>query len=298
MQGLLNINKPAGVTSRRVVDVVAKVAGTKQVGHAGTLDPLATGVLVVCMGWTTRLVPLIQQQHKEYRAEFLLGQTSDTDDITGQITAQFVTAPPSRETILEQLPRFVGRITQTPPSFSAVLVGGRRAYKLARRGKAVAVPPREVDVYRMELLRYEFPRLEVVIECGSGTYIRSIARDLGQLLGCGAVMSGLVRTRIGGFQLQSAVPLSDVTPTSIAERLCPASMATAHLTQRICTSEDLDHLRCGRSIACVPGESLPLETEIALLSPTSELAALAIFNPTERRLQPRQVYCVPRLPNS
>jgi len=297
MFGLLNINKPAGVTSRHVVDVVTKAAGTKQVGHAGTLDPLATGVLVQCVGWTTRLVPLVQQQHKEYRATFLLGCTSDTDDVTGKVVENAVDAVPARSDIAELLPRFVGRITQVPPSFSAVLVGGRRAYKLARRGKKVAVPSREVDVYRIELLAYEFPRLELAIECGSGTYIRAIGRDIGIALGCGAVMSDLVRTRIGEFCIETALPLAELWPATIAENLLPPVTAVAHLPKRICTSADLIELVFGRSVFCAESESFPSDTDIALLGPNGDLAALALFKPDERRLKPRQVF-LPREANT
>src|SRR5665213_3403164 len=143
--GLLNINKPSGMTSRRVVDIVARLAGTKRVGHAGTLDPLATGVLVVCLGWATRLVSYVQDRPKTYSARFLLGRRSDTDDVTGEVVETPVIEVPSRSQVEELLQTFVGTIQQVPPQFSAVHVDGVRAHKMARKGKAVNIEPRPVE---------------------------------------------------------------------------------------------------------------------------------------------------------
>ena len=150
--GLFNIWKPTGLTSRFVVDKVGTALGTSRVGHAGTLDPLATGVLVMCAGQASRLVPFIQQQSKEYVAVFQLGCTSDTDDVTGIVEENLAAVKPTREQILNLLPEFTGRIEQVPPDYSAVRVRGRRAHQLARRGKNLKIPARLVDVYRLELV--------------------------------------------------------------------------------------------------------------------------------------------------
>jgi tRNA pseudouridine55 synthase len=207
LDGFLNLDKPAGLTSRDVVDRVCRIVDTKRVGHAGTLDPLATGVLVVAIGKATRLVEYVQAQRKTYRAGFLLGRTSDTDDIEGTVVVREGVDPPTRNAVAETLQQFVGRIEQTPPKFSAVKLAGKRAYKLARLGKAVEIKPRPVEVFSIDIEEYAFPKLRLTIECGSGTYIRSIARDLGDLLGVGGLMESLERTAIGTFKIEDAVTL-------------------------------------------------------------------------------------------
>src|SRR5262245_20231915 len=161
MTGLLNINKPCGMSSRRVVDIVARQYSVDRVGHAGTLDPLASGVLIVCVGWATRLVPWIQDRTKTYRARFRLGCRSNTDDSTGELTETAGVTCPTQADVASALTTFLGTIRQVPPQFSAVHVAGRRAHDLARRGKAVALEPRLVRIHRLELLRFEYPDLDV-----------------------------------------------------------------------------------------------------------------------------------------
>lgn len=287
--GLLNLDKPAGITSRRVVDRVAAAVKPAKAGHAGTLDPLATGVLIVCVGRATRLIEYVQQLPKSYSARFLLGKSSDTDDVTGDLADVPVDVPPARDVVETALRSFVGRIDQVPPAFSAVHVEGKRAYKLARKGDQVELPPREVDVYRLQLLRYEYPDLDVEIDCGSGTYVRALGRDLGEVLGCGAVMSRLTRTAIGPFTLDAAVQLDDVSPASVAALLRPAADAVAHLRQHRCSEDDLQSLRHGRRIAA--GRYFPRGEPVAILSPSGELAAIAEPADDGATLAPRQVFC-------
>ncbi len=217
--GLININKPTGKTSldvtHRVSWLLKQLAGPKDTksGHCGTLDPLATGVLVLCLGQATRLVPLIHEYPKRYRGQFLLGRTTDTDDITGE-TLQEVdlgSKPPIACEDLERwLPEFRGKIQQVPPDFSAVRVNGRRAYKLARRGEAVVIEPREVQILDLQLTSFELPYFELDITCGTGTYIRSIGRDLGTHLGCGATMTQLERVSVGPFSVEHGISLDDL----------------------------------------------------------------------------------------
>jgi tRNA pseudouridine55 synthase len=206
----LNIDKPPGITSRDVVNRVVKIVGSKRVGHAGTLDPLATGVLVVAVNRATRLVEYVQQQGKVYSADFRLGQTSDTDDIEGNIQDQVVETAPTRTQVEEALRRQVGEIEQLPPTFSALKIKGKAAYQLARQGVEVHLAPRTVRVDSIDLLSYEYPRLSVQIACGSGTYIRSIARDVGRELGTGGLMSRLRRTQIGLFRADQASPIDQI----------------------------------------------------------------------------------------
>ncbi|HJZ54556.1 MAG TPA: tRNA pseudouridine(55) synthase TruB, partial [Gemmataceae bacterium] len=186
MNGLLVIDKPGGMTSRDVVNRVQKWFPRKtKIGHTGTLDPLATGVLVVCVGAATRLADFVQGMGKTYASRFRLGTTSTTDDADGEVTANPAAVPPSCEQIDAAIPAFLGNIEQVPPAFSALKVAGERAHDLARQGKDVALAARTVRIGAIRVLGYEWPWLDVEIDCGKGTYIRSIARDLGTKLGCG-----------------------------------------------------------------------------------------------------------------
>lgn len=281
MIGLLNIDKPAGLTSRDVVDAVSRRLKVRRVGHAGTLDPMATGVLIVAIGAATRLVGCLQEQSKEYRAEFLLGRRSDTDDVTGQVVDVPGERLPDLEAIAAALKAFVGRISQVPPTYSAVHVGGERAYAKARRSEDFTLAPREVVVQEIEILACAPPRLELRIACGSGTYIRSIGRDLGNVLGCGAVMSSLVRTRIGSFTLEDAAALESLT----VDDLRPPLAAVSHWPRQTCSPEDVVAIRQGRTIPRrTPGEPM-----VALVNDRDELIALATGDPANQRLHPHLV---------
>lgn len=257
-------------------------------GHAGTLDPLATGVLVVCVGRATRLIPFVQEQRKTYRARFLLGRVSDTDDVAGRVRPVADLPPVPRSRIEMLLPEFVGRIEQVPPRFSAVHVEGRRAYEWARAGRPVALPPRKVDVYRIDLTGYEFPEFELEIECGSGTYIRAIGRDLGERLGCGAVMSELVRTRIGLFSLETAVELAQLDAEGIAAALLPAAMAVADWPRVEVAASDAAALSHGRPIRRKRG--MPAAERYAVVDADGQLICLAEAPANTDLLRPTQVF--------
>lgn len=290
MFGLLNINKPEGITSRKVVDHVQRLVKPAKAGHAGTLDPLATGILVVCVGPATRLIPLIQEQRKTYRGKFELGRRSDTDDITGQVTAVPEAREVSKAKIAEALPAFLGEIEQVPPQFSAVHIGGKRAYTLARAGEIVAIAPRTVHVHRIELLSYAWPLLELEIECGSGTYIRSIGRDLGEALGCGAIMYELVRTRIGPFDLAGAVSLDDLDSGTLPEKLLSPRLAAADLPMYSANEAECRRLKQGKRIAVKESAIFRTMERIAVVTESQDLAALAEFDAETREIVPRQVF--------
>jgi tRNA pseudouridine55 synthase len=290
LAGLLNLNKPAGMTSRQAVDIVSRLAATGRVGHAGTLDPLAQGVLVLCLGWTTRLVSCIQEQRKVYHAEFLLGRTSDTDDTTGTVLERAVPMPPERGAIEAALRPFVGRVLQVPPRHSAVHVAGRRAYHLARQGLPVELAPRAVDIFRLELIACEYPRLVLDIECGSGTYVRAIGRDLGEILGCGAVMSNLERRAIGAFHIESSVSPEDLTTGNLHDFLLPPLAAVSHRPQYRCSPAELALIRNGRPIAVESLESGQEPAFVAVVDPAGRLAALAEYQNDHKLLRPRQVF--------
>ena len=221
--GVLNIFKPAGCTSRDIVNRVQRVFGRQvRVGHAGTLDPMATGVLLVCIGRATKLMPVIHEFCKSYQADFTLGRSSDTDDATGNIKVWNVEEIPSLTQTQQYLKTQVGEIMQTPPAYSAVKLQGRRAYAMARKGEVIEISPRAIEIFDIEILDYQYPKLSLKIRCGSGTYIRSIARDLGVALGTGGLMHGLARTRIGPFQLGNSLAI-DSWEEAIANGADPLS---------------------------------------------------------------------------
>ncbi len=295
--GLLNVNKPEGVTSRDVVNVVQKLFKKVKVGHAGTLDPLASGVLLIAIGPATRLVSRLQAGAKEYRARFCLGATSDTDDVTGNVQPVVDACPVTRHELESRLPEFIGEISQVPPLFSAVHVEGKRAYDLARSGKVMTLTPRTVVVRRIEILSFEYPTVELSIECGSGTYIRSIGRDLGERLGCGAIMTALVRTRIGPFELEEAVELNQITAASLPTHLIPPHSALGEMPRYACSPTEAETLLKGQPID-ISESSLrqPLlktsaaPVEVALVSSTDELYGIAEFDPSLGRLKPQMMF--------
>jgi tRNA pseudouridine55 synthase len=229
VSGVIPVAKPVGVTSRRVVDVVARALGTRSVGHAGTLDPLATGVVVVCVGHATKLVDYVHELPKHYAGSFLLGQWSPSDDLETTVEKESAPVRPSRAEIEAALPAFRGAILQRPCDYSAVHVGGQRAYRVARQGRPVELAAKPVQIDRLEITGYEWPRLGLAIECSSGTFVRAIGRDLAAALGTRAVMESLVRTAVGLFTLGQSLALDDVTADSARAALLSPGAAVPHL---------------------------------------------------------------------
>lgn len=230
MDGILCVNKPEGFTSFDVIAKMRGIARCKKIGHGGTLDPMATGVLPLYFGAATRAVDMVPGQKKEYRATFLLGQTTDTLDRTGTLLE---TRPVrvGRAEVLALLPRFTGEQEQLPPMYSAVSVGGRRLYDLARQGIEVERKPRRITVEELELLDGEGDSYTLRILCSKGTYVRSLVSDLGEALGCGAVLTDLVRTRSGPYTLKDCITLEEAQAKreELASLLLPVETAFAHL---------------------------------------------------------------------
>ena len=248
MLGLLNIHKPYDITSRDVVNRVQTLVRPHKAGHAGTLDPLATGVLVVCVGAATRLIECVQTRPKSYVATFLLGRESETEDVEAPVV-QLVNPPvPHRDEIVGKLPQFCGEILQRPPAYSAIKVRGRRAYALARRGEIVELQPRPITIHRLEILHYEYPELTLAVECGSGTYVRSLGRDLAAALGTAAVMSALVRTAIGSFTIEQACPFDQLTAETLATCLLPPIRAIDHFPSLTLSPEQVEDMAHGRTV--------------------------------------------------
>lgn len=249
MDGFLNVSKPSGCTSRDVVNRIQRLVRPDKVGHAGTLDPLAEGVLVVAIGQATKLIEKIQQTTKVYRGAFLLGHSSDTEDVEGEVVELPYALAPSESELSQACRQMCGENSQLPPQYSALKVGGKRAYDLARRGIKAELKPRVVRIDSCELLRYEYPEFELKIVCGSGTYVRSIGRDIAASLGSAAVMSALTRTAVGPFHLDEAIDLESIDEKKLATSLAPIAIAVADLVRLELTAEEVVLLGHGRQIS-------------------------------------------------
>ncbi len=253
MEGLINLHKPAGPTSHDMVDLLRRLTRRRRVGHGGTLDPLAEGVLPIAIGRrATRMLPFLQQETKTYRAEILLGVSTTTYDAAGEVTARRPPPPLFRPQVEEALRRFQGEIEQVPPPFSAVRLGGVRLYRRARAGEQVSPPPRTVRIERLTLLSWTPPRLQVEVECGGGTYIRSLAHDLGEALDCGACLAALVRLRVGPFLLEEAVTPADLAAAAAQGRLqaflLPLDLPVRHWPAVHLDATQAGHLLHGRPL--------------------------------------------------
>lgn len=288
--GFVNVNKPAGITSRDAVNRVQRLVRPAKVGHAGTLDPLATGVLVVAIGQATRLIEYVQQMRKQYRATFLLGRSSDTEDIDGSVL-ELPDAPiPKREEIEAAAAELVGEIMQRPPAYSAVKIGGRRAYELARAGAAVELAARPVTVYRLTVLEYAYPRLVLDVECSGGTYVRTLGRELAERCGTSAVMSALARTAVGVFRLDEAVDVETLTAETLTASLRPPTLALGNFPQHTVSPEEQTRLLNGLPIECKTAAQHGVTVQA--LDEGGNLVAL--LNPDGIRLRPERVFCVGR----
>lgn len=248
-QGLLNLNKPSGITSRAAVDRVRRAAGRVKAGHAGTLDPLASGVLVVGVGSATRLLEYVQQMPKLYTATFLLGRSSPTEDIEGEVTELDHPPVPSRSQLDRAAQTLTGWIQQRPPAYSALKVQGRRAYELARQGQTPQLAARRVLIHEIVVQGYDYPELRLRIACGSGTYVRSLGRDLAASLGTAAVMSSLERTAVGGFRVEEALPLDRLDPASWTAHLLPPLRAVEMLPKLELSDAEIARIRNGQCVA-------------------------------------------------
>lgn len=219
--GLIVVDKPVGLSSMGVVRRVRRAAGGCKTGHAGTLDPLATGVVICCLGKATKCVETLMGQSKVYETVIDLTAFTTTDDLEGERLEVEVADPPTPEQVQAVLRRFLGRIEQTPPAYSAVHIHGQRAYKLARRGETVDMPTKMVRIDAIEVLGYVWPRLTLRVTCGRGTYIRSLGRDIGESLGTGGHLASLRRTAVGGYTLALAHPIERFESPITQEDLLP-----------------------------------------------------------------------------
>jgi tRNA pseudouridine55 synthase len=250
--GILNVNKPTGWTSHDVVARVRRLAGQRRVGHAGTLDPLADGVLAVLLGRATLLADIVQAGAKEYRARVTLGSATTTDDAEGEVVETAPLPDFSDSDLDEALTRFKGEIQQVPPAFSAIKVDGRRAYSVARKGGAVSLEARSVTVYALHLVERSDRDLVLDVTCSKGTYVRALARDLAHSLGTVGHLSALTRTRVGPFDLGDALTLEQVAEQGVAAVLLPPDAALPDAPEYCATAEEARLLHNGRAVE-VPG---------------------------------------------
>ncbi|HET6518643.1 MAG TPA: tRNA pseudouridine(55) synthase TruB [Geminicoccaceae bacterium] len=257
IHGWLALDKPRGLTSSRVVEEVRRITGAAKAGHAGTLDPLATGVLAVAFGEATKTVAHVMAASKHYRFTLRFGEERDTDDAEGAVTATSALRPTAAE-IEAALPAFVGEVEQVPPAYAAVKVDGERAYDLARRGEAVALAPRRVRIDELRLLAMPDPdRAEFEMVCGQGAYVRAVARDLGRGLGCLAHVEALRRTRVGPFRSEDAVSLEAlarlVEDDALPQALVSMAAALDDLPAFALTEPQATRLRAGQRVRIAPG---------------------------------------------
>lgn len=271
--GLLIVDKPVGPTSHSVVNLVRKGTQIRKVGHAGTLDPRASGVLVLCLGAATRLSEYLSTSIKCYEATVRFGSSTRTFDADGEVTRRTGLSPDLKQ-ILGLLPQFLGEIDQVPPPYSAIKIRGRKAYEMARAGETVDLGPRKVVIHRLEAKDYKAPDLSLVVECSAGTYIRSLAHDLGERLGTGAHLTGLRRTKAGPFTLHDAVPLPKLEVAFITgkweQHIRPAADALPGLPEVHVDAPGAERLRFGHRI--------PREADAAgmakAIGPDGELIAI------------------------
>jgi tRNA pseudouridine55 synthase len=296
LSGILNIDKPPDVTSHDVVDAVRRVAGQRKVGHAGTLDPLATGVLLVCLGQATRVAEYLMASPKRYRATIVLGTTTDTYDAEGETLTTGGRIDWSREEIAAALDTFVGHTWQVPPMYSALKRDGQPLYKLARQGKTVEREPRQIEIDEILLLSWTPPSLVAEIACSSGTYVRSLAHDLGQHLGGGAYLAALVRLSSGQFGLEEATSLERIEEAFEHGQedlyLLPVDEPLLHWPAMILGTSDAQRIMQGQAVPGQPpaaggeGEG----TLCRAYGPDGDFLAIVTYEPTTARWWPKKVF--------
>jgi tRNA pseudouridine55 synthase len=294
MDGILNINKATGMTSHDVVAKIRKLLKQKRVGHAGTLDPAASGVLPICIGHGTRVAEYLSESGKAYRAEIRFGIVTDTYDVEGSILRTSDTSELSLTHIEELLPQFMGAQMQMPPLYSAIKLQGQPAYKRMRAGEEITLEARPIEIYALHIVAWQAPLLTLDIECSKGTYIRSLAYDLGEQLGCGAHLAGLIRTRSGPFTLEKSSSLEQLADIieqgTLPTHIFPADYAIQQYPAL--------HLDEETSMRVLHGNTF--HADMPALQPESDLAriydskgyflAIAHWDEEEQMWQPKKVF--------
>ena len=294
ISGVLVVDKPVGMTSHDVVQVIRNGTGLRRAGHTGTLDPRASGVLVILVGPAVRLSEYVSASDKRYQAIIRLGSTTDTFDVEGKFTRSNQPVNVTEAQFEEVLQSFIGEIEQTPPPYSAVKVQGRKAYEMARQGEEVDLTPRKIQVHHLEVLEWAPPEVVVDVHCSSGTYVRSLANDLGEKLGCGAYLVGLRRTKSGRFSLRDATPLRKLQEAFTAgnwyQFLIPAAEALGDWPAVELSPDEVEAVRHGHRVKVKEGNT---EAKVRGVSTQGELVALMEIATAEdgsSEWQPRKVF--------
>jgi tRNA pseudouridine55 synthase len=289
ISGLLNINKPQGITSHGVVARIRKLAGQRKVGHAGTLDPLATGVLLVFLGQATRLIEYVVGSRKQYRATICFGASTNTLDAEGEIITTADISHLTETQLRPLLPNFLGAITQVPPLYSAIKKDGRPLYKLARAGQTIDIAPRQITIHALTWVAWEPPYLTVDVVCSAGTYIRSLARDLGNAAGTGAYLAQLARTASGKWTLDKAVTLEQLeNQNNWQEHLHPPEQAITHLPRTTLTETTTEDVGFGRRVELDPS---PETDTVAAYTPAGDFLAILTRDESDAKLwKPKKVF--------
>lgn len=274
MEGILNIDKPQWLSSHDVVARLRRICATRRVGHAGTLDPLATGVLLVCVGRATRLSEYLMGQQKTYEATVRLGQTTNTYDAEGEVVTERPFSHITQSDIEEALQSFRGAIQQIPPIYSALKVNGQPMYKLARAGKEVEAKPRPVTIYALELLDWTPPNLQLRVVCATGTYIRSLAHDIGEQLACGGHITVLRRTAVGEFRVEDAISLDALTNEMCQDVLFASDQAVIDMPRLDADEAETQALLLGQRIPSLPGQ--PKEGLVRVYDPAGEFFGILL----------------------
>lgn len=289
ISGVIVVDKAVGLTSHEVVQIIRHGTNIRRAGHTGTLDPRASGVLVVLIGPAVRLSEYVSASDKRYQAVIRLGTTTDTYDADGKVLSSSEVKVTEQQ-FNDELQKFVGEIEQVPPPYSAIKVQGRKAYEMARQGEEVDLQPRKIQVYSLELLEWAPPDAVVDVYCSSGTYVRSLAHDLGERLGCGATLTGLRRTKSGRFTLRDAVPLRKLREAfndgTWYQYLIPAAEALSDWKALELTNEQVDAIRHGHRI---PAEAVT-EKLVRGISEAGELVALLEHDEKTNEWQPKKVF--------
>jgi tRNA pseudouridine55 synthase len=293
ISGVLVVDKPVGMTSHDVVQAVRNGTGIRRAGHTGTLDPRASGVLVILIGPAVRLSEYVSASDKRYQAIIRMGSSTDTYDAEGSFTRSDVPTDISEEEFEKTLKQFEGEIEQVPPPYSAVKVKGRKAYEMARQGEQVELEPRKIQVYHLDVLEWAPPEVVIDVHCSSGTYVRSLANDLGEALGCGAYLVGLRRTKSGRFSLRDAVPLRKLQEAFQAgnwyQFLIPAAEALGDWPAVELDPDEVENVRHGHR---VKADSQLDSSMVRGVSMQGELVALLELTEGEEgpEWQPKKVF--------
>lgn len=295
IDGILPIDKPYGITSMDVVRQIKKVSGQKKVGHAGTLDPIATGVIPICIGQATRLTEFLIDSTKEYRGVFELGVETDTYDSFGKTSAVKSTSGITNKSINNILVNFLGRVQQVPPIYSALKQKGRRLYELARMGEDVIVESRFVEVFDIVLESYNEPFITVFVKCGKGFYMRSLAHDIGQALGVGANMKDLRRLRTGPFLLKNCYSLDDATKMlmdgTYSKVMYAPDSILEHLKAIVMDDQTIQLLRNGQAVSLKAGLPSGIDNElIKVYSSGGQFIALVKYKQSLKQWLPKKVF--------